>query len=30
MMGGPGRFGDLLNRETIKPRNLGETLASGT
>jgi len=27
MMGGPGRFGDLLNRETIKPRNLGETLA---
>src|SRR5215211_4384692 len=24
---GPGRFGDLLNRETIKPRNLSETLA---
>jgi ATP-binding cassette subfamily B protein len=26
-MMGPGRFGDLLNRETIKPRNLSETLA---
>ncbi len=26
-MGGPGRFGDFLNRETVKPRNLGETLA---
>src|SRR6185369_18045425 len=25
-MMGPGRFGDILNRETIKPRNLGETL----
>ncbi|HEY2980183.1 MAG TPA: ABC transporter ATP-binding protein, partial [Anaerolineales bacterium] len=25
-MMGPGRFGDLLNRETIKPRNLNETL----
>jgi ATP-binding cassette subfamily B protein len=27
MMHGPGRFGDLLNRETIKPRALSETLA---
>jgi ATP-binding cassette subfamily B protein len=27
MMHGPGRFGDLLNRETIKPRALNETLA---
>jgi ATP-binding cassette subfamily B protein len=26
-MMGPGRFGDLLNRETIKPRALNETLA---
>ena len=26
MMGGPGRFGNLLNQETVKPRNLGETL----
>jgi ATP-binding cassette, subfamily B, multidrug efflux pump len=25
-MMGPGRFGDLLNRETIKPRALSETL----
>ncbi len=25
-MMGPGRFGDILNRETIKPRNLSETL----
>ncbi len=25
-MMGPGRFGDSLNRETIKPRNLSETL----
>jgi ATP-binding cassette, subfamily B, multidrug efflux pump len=25
-MMGPGRFGDLLNRENIKPRNLSETL----
>jgi len=23
---GPGRFGDILNRETVKPRNLSETL----
>ena len=28
MGGGPGRFGDMLNRETIKPRNLSETLGS--
>ncbi len=27
MHGGPGRFGGLLNQETNKPRNLGETLA---
>ena len=27
MMGGPGRFGNILNQETLKPRNLGETLA---
>jgi ATP-binding cassette subfamily B protein len=26
-MHGPGRFGDMLNREVIKPRNLGETLS---
>ncbi len=26
-MMGPGRFGDLLNRENIKPRNLSETLS---
>jgi ATP-binding cassette subfamily B protein len=26
MMHGPGRFGDMLNRETIKPRALSETL----
>ncbi|MFN8384324.1 MAG: ABC transporter ATP-binding protein [Anaerolineales bacterium] len=25
-MMGPGRFGDILNRDTIKPRNLSETL----
>ncbi len=25
-MMGPGRFGDILNRETVKPRNLSETL----
>src|SRR6185436_20876196 len=25
-MMGPGRFGGLLNQETIKPRNLSETL----
>src|SRR5258706_1348102 len=25
-MRGPGRFGDILNGETIKPRNLSETL----
>ena len=28
MMDGPGRFGDMLNQETLKPRNLSETLAS--
>jgi len=27
MHGGPGRFGNALNQETLKPRNLGETLA---
>ncbi len=27
MMHGPGRFGDMLNRDTIKPRALSETLA---
>ena len=27
MHGGGGRFGDMLNKETIKPRNLGQTLA---
>jgi len=26
MMGGPGRFGDLLKQETIKPKSLTETL----
>jgi hypothetical protein len=26
MMGGPGRFGDILNQETLKPRSLGNTL----
>jgi ATP-binding cassette subfamily B multidrug efflux pump len=26
MMGGPGRFGNVLNQETLKPRNLSETL----
>jgi ATP-binding cassette subfamily B protein len=26
MMGGHGRFGDLLNQQTLKPRDLGETL----
>jgi ATP-binding cassette subfamily B multidrug efflux pump len=26
MMGGPGRFGDILGQETIKPRKLSETL----
>jgi ATP-binding cassette subfamily B multidrug efflux pump len=26
MMHGPGRFGDMLNRETLKPRALNETL----
>src|SRR6266508_2734447 len=25
-MMGPGRFGNILNQETIKPRNLSETL----
>src|SRR5512139_3638819 len=25
-MHGPGRFGDMLNREVMKPRNLSETL----
>src|SRR6266540_1746580 len=27
MGGGPGRFGGMLNQETLKPRNLSETLA---
>jgi ATP-binding cassette subfamily B protein len=27
MMGGPGRFGNLMNQETLKPRSLGNTLA---
>jgi ATP-binding cassette subfamily B multidrug efflux pump len=27
MHGGPGRFGGMLNQETVKPRKLGETLA---
>src|SRR3972149_10206337 len=27
MMGGPGRFGNMLNQETLKPRNLGDPLA---
>src|SRR5512138_1890599 len=27
MMHGPGRFGDMLNRDTLKPRALSETLA---
>jgi ATP-binding cassette subfamily B multidrug efflux pump len=26
MMGGPGRFGNMLNQETLKPRKLSETL----
>src|SRR6202142_2161264 len=26
MMGGPGRFGNMLNQETLKPRRLSETL----
>ena len=26
MMGGPGRFGNLLDQETLKPRSLGNTL----
>src|SRR5574340_587203 len=26
MMGGPGRFGDILNQETLKPRSLSSTL----
>jgi ATP-binding cassette subfamily B protein len=26
MMGGPGRFGNLMNQETLKPRSLGNTL----
>src|SRR5687767_1741236 len=26
-MMGHGRFGDILNRETVKPRNLSQTLA---
>lgn len=26
MMGGPGRFGNLMNQETLKPRSLGSTL----
>ena len=27
MMGGPGRFGNMLNQETLKPRRLSETLS---
>ncbi len=26
MMGGPGRFGNIMNQETLKPRSLGSTL----
>jgi ATP-binding cassette subfamily B multidrug efflux pump len=26
MMGGPGRFGNMLNQDTLKPRKLSETL----
>jgi ATP-binding cassette subfamily B multidrug efflux pump len=26
MMGGPGRFGNMLNQETLKPRKLSDTL----
>jgi len=26
MMGGPGRFGNLMNQDTLKPRSLGNTL----
>src|SRR4030042_4599739 len=26
MLGGPGRFGDILNQETLKPRSLSSTL----
>jgi ATP-binding cassette, subfamily B, multidrug efflux pump len=26
MMGGPGRFGNIMNQETLKPRKLSETL----
>ena len=26
MMGGPGRFGNIMNQETLKPRSLGNTL----
>src|SRR5512142_2661862 len=26
MMGGPGRFGNLMNQETLRPRSLGSTL----
>jgi ATP-binding cassette subfamily B protein len=26
MMGGPGRFGNIMNQETMKPRSLGNTL----
>ena len=26
MMGGPGRFGNMLNQDTLKPRRLNETL----
>ena len=27
MMGGPGRFGSLLDQETVKPKSISETLA---
>ncbi len=26
MMGGPGRFGNFLNQETLKPKSISETL----
>ena len=26
MMGGPGRFGNLMNQDTLKPRSLANTL----
>ena len=26
MMGGPGRFGNLMEQDTLKPRSLGSTL----